>query len=199
LLSSWDGIRHGYHTGDKDETVRGCARRLDTTVPGPEGDPVLFWTLGLLTLAPYVVFGNPGPGVEDKVVAVLSRVARGDDDRACAHGWHPYEADGEDALVLLPAGLEVLSSPVSQALGDLLSGDLLPEGTTWRRLRARRPNPRTSPGPRSSPAGRATPPGVEPAAVVVEHRPRQLAGLPAVPNRKSGYRNPSVTAVDRFG
>ncbi|MDG9695224.1 hypothetical protein QC281_34590 [Streptomyces sp. DH17] len=39
LLGSWAEIRHGYHTGDKDETVRGCARRLDTTVPGPEGDP----------------------------------------------------------------------------------------------------------------------------------------------------------------
>ncbi|MFI0812018.1 hypothetical protein [Streptomyces echinatus] len=39
------------------------------------GDPLLFWTLGLL--APYVAFGNPGPGVEDRVVDVLSRVARG--------------------------------------------------------------------------------------------------------------------------
>lgn len=28
LFSSWDELRHGYHAGDKDETVRGCVRRL---------------------------------------------------------------------------------------------------------------------------------------------------------------------------
>ncbi|MGW2183743.1 hypothetical protein ACWCXX_38235 [Streptomyces sp. NPDC001732] len=126
MFSSWDELRHGYHAGDKDETVRGCARRLETTASGLEGDPVLFWTLGLLMLAPYVAFGNPGPGVEDKVVAVLSRVARGNDGRTCAHGWHPYEADVDDVLEHLPACLEVLSSPVNQALDDLLPEDLLP-------------------------------------------------------------------------
>ncbi|MEU2248308.1 hypothetical protein [Streptomyces sp. NPDC019224] len=127
LFSSWDEIRHGYHAGDKDETVRGCARRLDTTAPGPEGDPVLFWTLGLLTLAPYMAFGTPGPGVEDEVVAVLSRVVRRDDGRMCAHGWHPYEADVDDVIERLPVYLEVLSSPVDQALDDPLPEDLLPE------------------------------------------------------------------------
>ncbi|MFJ9588616.1 hypothetical protein [Streptomyces acidicola] len=126
LLSSWEELRHGYHAGDQDETVRACARRLDTTAPRPEGDTVLFWTLGLLMLTPYVAFGNPGPGVEDEVVAVLRRVARSDDGRACAHGWHPYEADVDDALEHLPASLEVLSSPVIQALDDLLPEDLLP-------------------------------------------------------------------------
>ncbi|MEV6307554.1 hypothetical protein AB0M10_03000 [Streptomyces sp. NPDC051840] len=124
---SWDEIRHGYHAGDKDGTVRACARRLDTTTPGSDGDPVLFWTLGLLTLAPYVAFGPPGPGVEDEVVAVLSRVVRRDDGGMCAHGWHPYEADVDDVIERLPAYLEVLSSPVDQALDDLLSEDLLPE------------------------------------------------------------------------
>ncbi|MFF7795249.1 hypothetical protein [Streptomyces sp. NPDC007991] len=128
LFHSWDELRQGYHAGDKDETVRGCARRLDATLPGSEGDPVLFWTLGLLTVAPYVAFGNPGPGVEDNVVAVLSRVAHGDDGKACAHSWHPYEADVDDVLERLPADLEVLSSPVNQALDDLLPEDLLPEG-----------------------------------------------------------------------
>jgi hypothetical protein len=107
--------------------VRSCARRLETTASGSEGDPVLFWTLGLLMLAPYVAFGNPGPGVEEKVVAVLSRVARGDDGRTCAHGWHPYEVDVDDVLEHLPACLEVLSSPVNPALDDLLPEDLLPE------------------------------------------------------------------------
>ncbi|MCN9244049.1 hypothetical protein NGF19_25260 [Streptomyces sp. RY43-2] len=105
--------------------MRDCAHRLDTTAPGPEGDPVLFWTLGLLLLAPYVAFGNPGPGVEDKVVAVLRRVARGDDGRACAHGRHPYEAAVDDVLERLPAVLEVLSSPANQALDDLFPEDLL--------------------------------------------------------------------------
>ncbi|GAA1542084.1 hypothetical protein GCM10009730_58920 [Streptomyces albidochromogenes] len=127
LVSDWDELRHGYHAGDKDETVRGCARRLDMKAPGPEGDPVLFWTLGMLMLAPYVAFANPGPGVENEVVAVLSRVARRDDGRTCAHDWHPYEADVDDVLERLPAHLEVLSSPMNQALDDLLREDLLPE------------------------------------------------------------------------
>ncbi|WP_141658493.1 hypothetical protein [Streptomyces mutabilis] len=128
LLSSWEELRHGYHAGDKDETVRGCARRLDTTAPGAGADPVLFWTLGLLLLAPYVAFGNPGPGVEDKVVTVLSQVARGDDGRTCVHGWHPYEADvDDDVLERLPDWLAVLSSPVNQALDNLLPEDLLPD------------------------------------------------------------------------
>ncbi|MEU9358078.1 hypothetical protein AB0D35_08170 [Streptomyces sp. NPDC048301] len=122
----WDEIRHGYHAGDEDETVRGCARRLDTT-PGTDGDLVLFWTLGLLTLAPHVAFGTPGPGVEDEVVAALSRVVRRDDGRSCAHGWHPYEADVDDVIERLPSYLEVMSSPVDQDLGDLLPEDLLPE------------------------------------------------------------------------
>jgi hypothetical protein len=126
LSSSWEELRHGYHAGDKDETVRDCARQLDTTAPGSEDDPVLFWTLGLLMLAPCMAFGNPGPGVEDKVIAVLRRVARGDDGRACTHSWHPYEADVDDVLEHLPASLEVLSSPVNQALDDLLPEDLLP-------------------------------------------------------------------------
>ncbi|MGY1577282.1 hypothetical protein [Streptomyces sp. MN13] len=127
LSSSWDELRHGYHAGDKDETVRGCARQLDATAPGSDGDPVLFWTLGLLTLAPYLAFGNPGPGVEDEAVAALSRVARGDEGRTCAHGWHPYEADVDDVLERLPDCLEVLSSPVARALDGLLPEDLLPE------------------------------------------------------------------------
>ncbi|MFJ8921998.1 hypothetical protein ACIREK_21305 [Streptomyces sp. NPDC102415] len=91
LFSSWDEIRHGYHAGDKDRTVRDCADRLDATWPGSESDPVLFWTLGMLLLAPYVAFGSPGPGVEDRAVAVLRRVARGGEGTVCAHGWHPYE------------------------------------------------------------------------------------------------------------
>ncbi|WP_069173604.1 hypothetical protein [Streptomyces griseus] len=127
LCSGWEELRHGYHAGDKDGTVRGCARRLDTAVSGPEGEPVLFWTLGLLTLAPYVAFGTPGPGVEDEVVAVLSRVARDDDGTVCGHGWHPYELDVDEVLDYLPVGMEVLSSPVDQALDDLLAEDLLPE------------------------------------------------------------------------
>ncbi|MDI3421668.1 hypothetical protein [Streptomyces luteolus] len=126
LFSSWDALRHGYG-GDQDETVSDCARRLDTAVAGAEDDPLLFWTLGLLMLAPYVAFGKPGPGVEEKVVAVLRRVARGDDGMACAHGWHPYEVDVDDVLETLPADLEVLGSPVNQVLDDLLPEDLLPE------------------------------------------------------------------------
>ncbi|MGC4945797.1 hypothetical protein ACLQ2N_06215 [Streptomyces sp. DT224] len=154
LFSSWDELRHGYHAGDKDETVRGCARRLDTKAPGSEGDPVLFWTLGLLMLAPYVAFGNPGPGVEDEVVAVLSRVARGDDGSTCAHGWHPYESDVDDVLERLPAVLEVLSSPVNQALDDLLPEDCMdeldeeaePANLSGPEILARWQCPRTAPG-----------------------------------------------------
>ncbi|MER5435767.1 hypothetical protein [Streptomyces sp. NPDC002588] len=110
--------------------MRDCARRLDTTASGPGSgagdDPGLFWTLGLLMLVPYVAFGNPGPGVEDEVIAVLSRVARGGDGRACTHSWHPYEAGVDDVLEHLPAGLEVLSYPVDQAVEELLPEDLLP-------------------------------------------------------------------------
>ncbi|MFF9864870.1 hypothetical protein ACF1G0_05525 [Streptomyces sp. NPDC013953] len=159
LFSGWDELRHGYHAGDKDETVRGCARRLGTTAPGSEGEPVLFWTLGLLVLTPYVAFGDPGPGVEAEVVAVLRRVARGDDGRTCAHGWHPYEADVDDVLEHLPAGLEVLGSPASRALDDLLPEDLLPgdhldefdeeaepANLTGAEILARWQCPRTAPG-----------------------------------------------------
>ncbi|MFH9833505.1 hypothetical protein ACH4NC_19680 [Streptomyces sp. NPDC017201] len=66
---------------------------LDATWPGSGSDPVLFRTPGMLLLAPYVAFGSPGTGVEDRAVAVLRRVARGGDGRVCAHGWHPYEAE----------------------------------------------------------------------------------------------------------
>lgn len=128
LSSGWDELRHGHHAGDKDGAVRDCARRLDATAPGSEDDPVLFWTLGLLMLTPYVAFGNPGPGVEEEAVAALSRVARGDDGRTCAHGWHPYEAGVDDVLEHLPACLEILSSPLPQALDDLLAEDLVPGG-----------------------------------------------------------------------
>ncbi|MBL1288303.1 hypothetical protein JKV81_15860 [Streptomyces sp. For3] len=126
FFSSWDEIRHGYHAGDKDEAVRDCADRLDATWPGSGSDPVLFWTLGMLLLAPYVAFGSPGTGVEDRAVAVLRRVARGGDGRVCAHGWHPYEADVDEVLERLPAFLDRLSAPMEQALDDLLPEDLLP-------------------------------------------------------------------------
>ncbi|MFJ2292475.1 hypothetical protein ACIOG7_12360 [Streptomyces sp. NPDC087894] len=89
FFSSRDEIRHGYHAGDKDEAVRDCADRLDATWPGSGNDPVLFRTLGMLLLAPYVAFGSPGTGVEDRAVAVLRRVAPGGDGRVCAHGRHP--------------------------------------------------------------------------------------------------------------
>ncbi|GGY17481.1 hypothetical protein GCM10010358_81150 [Streptomyces minutiscleroticus] len=155
VLSGWDDLRHGYHAGDKDETVRDCARRLDTAAPGSKGDPVLFWTLGLLMLAPHVAFDGPGPGVEDEAIAVLSRVARDDDGRTCAHGWHPYEADVDDVLEHLPAWLEVLSSPVDQALEDLLPEAYLdeledveaePANLSGPDILARWQCPRTAPG-----------------------------------------------------
>ncbi|MFH8613672.1 hypothetical protein ACH4E8_01185 [Streptomyces sp. NPDC017979] len=126
LFDGWEDLRHGYHYGDKDETVRDCARRLDATVPGAEESPVLFWTLGLLMLTPYVAFGEPGPGVKDEVVGVLSRVARGDDGQACAHGWHPYDIEVDDVLEFLPAGLDELSAPADQDLDDLLPEHVLP-------------------------------------------------------------------------
>ncbi|THA86365.1 hypothetical protein [Streptomyces sp. A0592] len=125
-FSSWEELRHGYHAGDRDAAVRDCARRLDATAAGPEDGPVLYWTLGLLMLAPYVAFGNPGPGVEDEVTSVLRRIARGDDGRACPHGWHPYDADADDVLEHLPACLEVLGSPLDRALNGLLPENLLP-------------------------------------------------------------------------
>ncbi|MDG4863505.1 hypothetical protein P8605_35725 [Streptomyces sp. T-3] len=125
--ADWDEIRHGHHAGDKDETVRDCVRRLDALAPGLDGGPVLFWTLGALTLSPYVTFGDPGPGVEDQVVDVLSRIARGDDGGACSHDWHPYEIEVDDLLENLPAILDVLAAPLEQALDDLLPEDLLPE------------------------------------------------------------------------
>ncbi|MFD5877571.1 hypothetical protein [Streptomyces yangpuensis] len=125
LCSSWEEIRHGYHAGDKDATVRDCARRLDTTAAGPKDGPVLFWTLGLLTLAPYVAFGDPGPGVEDEVTAALRRIARGDDSGSCAHGWHPYDVDVDEMLEHLPTALEVLNSPADHTLNGLLPADCL--------------------------------------------------------------------------
>ncbi|MFF9572994.1 hypothetical protein [Streptomyces sp. NPDC014685] len=128
-FDSWDDLRNGYPDEDEDETVRHCVRQLETTSSGSEGDPVLFWTLGLVMLAPYVAFGNPGPGVEDEAVAVLSRVARDDDSRTCTHVWHPYEVDLDDVLEHLPAYLEVLGSPANQALDSLLPEDLLPEAS----------------------------------------------------------------------
>ncbi|MDX2389484.1 MULTISPECIES: hypothetical protein [unclassified Streptomyces] len=75
-----------------------------------------------------MAFGNPGPRVENEAITVLSLVARDSDGRTCAHGWHPYEADVDDVLERLPDALEALSSPVDQALDDLLSEAVLPEG-----------------------------------------------------------------------
>ncbi|WP_327351260.1 hypothetical protein [Streptomyces sp. NBC_01304] len=129
LFGDWDELRHGYHAGDKDETVRDCVRRLAAVAARPAGEPLLFWTLGALMLTPYVAFGEPGAGVEDEVVDALSAVARGGEDgRACAHDWHPYEADVDELLEHLPATLDVLAAPLEAALDDLLPEDLLPEG-----------------------------------------------------------------------
>ncbi|MDI3403184.1 hypothetical protein [Streptomyces cavernicola] len=135
LVGDWDGLRNGYPHGDMDETVRDCVRRLGETLSGagaasgagPRGDLVLFWTLGLLTVAPYVGFGNPGAGVEDEAVAVLRRAARRDEGQSCAHAWHPYDIDVDALLEDLPLEMELLSSPVDQALDGLLPEDLLPQ------------------------------------------------------------------------
>ncbi|MGW2275088.1 hypothetical protein [Streptomyces yangpuensis] len=127
LCSDWEEIRHGYHAGDKDATVRDCARRLDATVTGPQDGPVLFWTLGLLALAPYVAFGSPGPGVEDEVTAALRRTARRDGGGSCTHRWHPYDVDVDDVLEDLPTVLEMLNSPAGHALDALLPADHLDE------------------------------------------------------------------------
>ncbi|MGW2653333.1 hypothetical protein ACWC1D_06685 [Streptomyces sp. NPDC001478] len=153
LTADWDEIRNGYYAGDKDEAVRDCARRLEATAPAtaepartagragtaestrttgptgaaePAGDSALFWTLGLLMLAPYVAFGDPAPEAEDAAVTALSRVARKGDDPPCAHAWHPYEADVDDVLEHLPTCLEALGSPLGRALDDLVPEDLLP-------------------------------------------------------------------------
>lgn len=154
FFSSWDEIRHGYHAGDRDEAVRDCADRLDATWPGSGSDPVLFRTLGMLLLAPYVAFGSPGTGAEDRAVAVLRRVARGGDGRVCAHGWHPYEADVDEVLERLPAFLDRLA-PRRSRPSTTCFPRICFRRTIWTAWRTRRPNRRTSPGPRSSPAGSA--------------------------------------------
>ncbi|MDQ8705373.1 hypothetical protein RCO28_23165 [Streptomyces sp. LHD-70] len=167
LLGGWESLRQGYPAGDQDETVRDCARRLDETASaagavsgsGPQGDLVLFWTLGLLHVAPYVAFGNPGPGVEDEVVAVLRRAARRDEGQSCEHAWHPHDVEVDDVLEYLPEDL-LLSSPVEEVLDGLLPEDLLstyyldeledeetePANLSGPEILARWQCPRTAPG-----------------------------------------------------
>ncbi|MFH8748027.1 hypothetical protein ACH4GK_30860 [Streptomyces rimosus] len=115
LLDGWGDIRNGYYLGEADEAVLQCVHHLDADPTGPDA---LLWTLGLVTLVPYVAAAAPGPGVEARTAEVLSVVARAHGDRICKHEKHPfepYEDDLDTQLEALPSAFSALISQEAEA------------------------------------------------------------------------------------
>ncbi|MFI0260844.1 hypothetical protein ACH4OW_17605 [Streptomyces sp. NPDC017056] len=111
LASDWDSLRNGYGLDDEDEAVLQCVRALSTGQTGPDA---LLWTLGLVTMAPYIAAVGPGPGVEAQVVETLSAVVRAHDGQACTHDRHPFESYADD--------LDTQLEQLPDVLDDLIAG-----------------------------------------------------------------------------
>ncbi|MBC9715587.1 hypothetical protein H9Y04_23845 [Streptomyces sp. TRM66268-LWL] len=110
LGGDWESIREGYYPGDrsaKDACVLDCAEALVAARSGGDALGAAFHALGLVQMYGYVAW-EPGPGVEERVVAVLGEVVAEGRAVDCAHDGHPGEGDVESLIERFPEILPLI-------------------------------------------------------------------------------------------
>ncbi|WP_199552959.1 hypothetical protein [Streptomyces sp. N35] len=113
LVDDWESLREGYFPGDrdaKDACVLDCVDALTAARSGGDTARAAFHALGLVQMYGYVAW-EPGPGVEERVVAALLDVVTAARGVGCAHEGHPGEDDVESLLERFPEVLPLIVDP----------------------------------------------------------------------------------------